>query len=77
MACRTSAACLLPNWLLYVSALAFAASPVPLESLERLSLTMCLVCACVCMQLMENNSLQVNYVVQLKDYIGNDVQGRR
>ncbi|KAF1330063.1 Replication protein a 70 kda dna-binding subunit, partial [Globisporangium splendens] len=27
--------------------------------------------------LMESDSLQVNYVVQLKDYVGNDVQGRR
>uniref|UniRef100_K3WKB5 Replication protein A subunit n=1 Tax=Globisporangium ultimum (strain ATCC 200006 / CBS 805.95 / DAOM BR144) TaxID=431595 RepID=K3WKB5_GLOUD len=27
--------------------------------------------------LMERDSLQVNYVVQLKDYVGNDVQGRR
>ncbi|TYZ63719.1 hypothetical protein PybrP1_003688 [[Pythium] brassicae (nom. inval.)] len=27
--------------------------------------------------LMESDSLKVNYVVQLKDYIGNDVQGRR
>lgn len=26
---------------------------------------------------MESDSLKVNYVVQLKDYIGNDVQGRR
>lgn len=32
---------------------------------------------CLCLQLMESESLKMNYVVQLKDYIGNDVQGRR
>ena len=28
-------------------------------------------------QLMESGKFEVNYVVQLKDYIGNEVQGRR
>lgn len=27
--------------------------------------------------MMENNSLQVEYVTQLKDYLVNEVQGRR
>lgn len=32
---------------------------------------------CVTLQMMENESLQVNYVMQLKDYLVNEVQGRR